>query len=391
MTDQETNRTLQKVLDAIKLPEDVRKKAIDRFADIAKWLNRDESAIAKYDPFLYNQGSFRLGTIIRPVSREEECDLDISCKFQREVNRTNITQEKLRDSLLAELEAYCNARQIKHEVTEKKRCLRLEYEDRTRFHIDLVPCIPTSDKWPQYRFSGYVESYDVDLRGNERREFFEVFITDNTLPSYKVISLDWLRSNPEGLAQWFEQQSTEIGNKKGVVMNADAKFSEAKKSTLQNAVKLLKRHRDVHCTDDDLKPISIIITTLAAKAYNHSTDLIEAVLTILDRMPSMINEYRPYVPNPVNPSEDFADKWAKKPALRKAFEDWVEQATLDLCNLKRCKNANELEQQLQKCFGIKTADELADSILPKEPVDSSSKTYSVPTIAVTPTVRPWCR
>lgn len=391
MTEQETNKALGKVLEAIKLPEDVRKKAIDRFADIAKWLNRDDSSVVTYDPFLYNQGSFRLGTIIRPLSREEECDLDISCKFQRGVDRTNISQEKLRNLLLKELKNYCTARNIKHEVSEKKRCLRLEYEDRTSFHIDLVPCIPASDRWPNFRFSGYVESYDVDLKGTERQEFFEVFITDNTLPSYKELSPDWLRSNPEGLAQWFEQQSTEIRNQQGVLVNEDAKFSEARKSTLQNAVKLLKRHRDVWCKDEKLKPISIIISTLAAQAYNHSVNLIEAVLTILEKMPTKINNRRPYVPNPVNPSEDFADKWSKKPALRKAFEDWVEQASLDFWNLKSCKNANELEQLLQKYFSIKAADELANSILPKEPVAASSKTYSGPTVAVTPTVRPWCR
>ena len=57
------------------------------------------------------------------------------------------------------------------------------------------------------------------------------------------------------------------------------------------------------------KPISIIITTLAAQAYRGETDLQETTLGLLDRMLGLINHETLRVPNPVNPEEDFADKW----------------------------------------------------------------------------------
>src|SRR5690625_7827834 len=81
---------------------------------------------------------------------------------------------------------------------------------------------------------------------------------------------------------------------------------------LQQLVQLLKRHRDVMYAlpnaNTDLKPISIIITTLAARAYRGEANLIDAVRAVPLRMMREINSTEPRVPNPVNPEEDFADK-----------------------------------------------------------------------------------
>src|SRR5690625_6811261 len=75
----------------------------------------------------------------------------------------------------------------------------------------------------------------------------------------------------------------------------------------------------------DPKPISIIITTLAARAYRGEANLIDAVRAVPLRMMREINSTEPRVPNPVNPEEDFADKWKSEPELETHFYQWLVQ------------------------------------------------------------------
>ena len=49
------------------------------------------------------------------------------------------------------------------------------------------------------------------------------------------------------------------------------------KTPLQKAIQILKRHRDIMFKDDTkhLKPISIIITTIAAELYRNEDNIVE--------------------------------------------------------------------------------------------------------------------
>ena len=101
------------------------------------------------------------------------------------------------------------------------------------------------------------------------------------------------------------------------------------RTPLQAAVMILKRHRD-HTFDGrpDVRPISIILTTLAAHAYNGKETIGQAVIAILARMDQyIIRDGRKYViPNPTDPLENFADKWLKHPERAKAFLEWLASA-----------------------------------------------------------------
>jgi len=100
----------------------------------------------------------------------------------------------------------------------------------------------------------------------------------------------------------------------------------AVRTPLQRVIQLLKRHRDIHYNGDDDKPISIIITTLAAHAYANEPDLVDAMLNIVSGMRRAI-EHRNgvwWVPNPVNPSENFADKWNETPRKQELFFEWLD-------------------------------------------------------------------
>lgn len=101
------------------------------------------------------------------------------------------------------------------------------------------------------------------------------------------------------------------------------------KTPLQRVVQILKRHRDIYfLKKPGERPVSIIITTLAAKAYRNQEDLYDALTDVVRDMPKFIeqrNNGQWWVPNPVDPDENFADKWNEYPDRRIAFLGWLKQ------------------------------------------------------------------
>lgn len=68
-------------------------------------------------------------------------------------------------------------------------------------------------------------------------------------------------------------------------------------------------------SNPDDKPISIIITTLAAKAYNGEAGVYDAMNRILATMSTFIKveDGKYYMPNQSSPQENFADQWNSEP------------------------------------------------------------------------------
>jgi hypothetical protein len=95
-------------------------------------------------------------------------------------------------------------------------------------------------------------------------------------------------------------------------------------------VQLLKHHRDIyfeHITEE-VVPISIIITTLAARSYEYCVKMspfdteLDVLLATIRKMPDFIE--RPvlegrvvyWVPNETTQGENFADRWNTEPGPR---------------------------------------------------------------------------
>jgi len=101
----------------------------------------------------------------------------------------------------------------------------------------------------------------------------------------------------------------------------------------------MKRHRDVFFKQDQTqynKPASIIISTLAARAYQGEQSIPQALIKILSDMDKYIstgNHGEPLIPNPVDPRENFADKWSmpqyEQLQLAEHFQSWLAQARAD--------------------------------------------------------------
>lgn len=384
MNKQDIDKTLNAILEEIKLPSEAKQKAKERFQALGKWLNRDGSKLAKYKPFLYNQGSLRLGTTVRPISHEDDFDLDISCKFQKDADRKKVIQKQLRDALHAELRAFAKSRNISHNITEKHRCCRIKYGDNEAFHIDVVPCIPAHELDQDEIFEGYLDGFSSASAKDLRQH--EIYITDDRSPSYEIISDDWLLSNTEGYALWFEEQAARIEDNATIKAARVGQYAEARRSILQKVVQLLKRHRDARINNEAFRPISMIVTTLAAQAYGNELDLRQAIDTILEHMEQHVNPSSPYVPNPVNPKEDFAEKWGKEPGLKPAFERWLTQARKDFQMLYECDDQQELADLLKEAFGLRNYAKISKDIIP---TNTESRRYEIPNIAITPKAEPW--
>lgn len=360
---EEKKHIIESMVKAVELPPSAYEKAKERYENLGQWLGDPNVAeSAQFEPTIFAQGSFRLGTAIRPLG-SEEYDIDISCTMSDGLSQDNVTQEQLQSLLKRDLEHYRKSNNIQNEVVEKKRCLRLEYQDDPGFHIDVVPSIPAGS-----RSSERVKQLLLDSAATpelaESVSGHAVSITDRErVPQFHQITRDWLLSNPEGYAKWFDEQSkksSEVMQRK--ILTEDGAFSTVEdlpnfrwNTPLQQAVKLLKRHRDVmfSCNEDG-KPISIILTTLAGLAYEGETSVATAIKNILEKIPELVCDQVPRIQNPVNDQEDFTDKWdtdeGRALNLEKNFWDWRTRALDDLVSLESKTDEMEMRGLVKGSF-----------------------------------------
>lgn len=362
MSNAKSNDVLNTILEKIELPDSAYEKAEKRYKDLGDWLHRPESTCGNFNPHVFSQGSFRLGTAIKPDS-EEQYDLDMGCNLRRGLDKASITQKQLKHLVGHELELYRNARGIKEELAEKKRCWRLEYADGLSFHMDIVPCVPESDTGRGLLKKRMVENSKFDENLAQNVSQLAVSITDNTDSTYAVVNENWRISNPEGYARWFE---TRMKTARLAINEREMRFKASIdslpyyqwKTPLQQVIQLLKRHRDtMFKNNEDSKPISVIITTLAAKSYKGETDLASALNTVLSEMDDHISAQAPMIPNPVNPAEDFADKWYDEKStqyrLQENFYKWLYQARADFSALCSSDDTQRIVNAAQNGLDLK--------------------------------------
>jgi hypothetical protein len=349
---------LDEMIEQLDLPDYVVEQTVRRYKSLGEWFGRENSTFRDIPVDIFPQGSFALGTTNKPINNQEEYDLDMGCKVNVLQFKNQYSQEELKKMVGMELEKYRVAKGIKEELHEKHRCWRLEYKDEIKFHLDIVPCIPLhTDKQTVYK-QQLQEAYQYNSTLNEAVANSAINITDDRLENYSIISQDWQISNPEGYLKWFEDRMKK--DQRGI-FNERASVKPvpiyAQKTILQRCIQLMKRHRDNMFGDDERKPISIIITTLAARAYNGEQNLEEAIINILEKMPEYINNSIPRVPNPVNPNEDFTDRWdmpeGKKLDLEGNFKNWLMQAKIDFKNLLKTNNYETASLILNNKFSMK--------------------------------------
>ena len=348
--------------ETIDIPDSAYERAEIRYRDIGEWLCRSESLCREYDPIIFPQGSFLLGTVTRPPDANGEYDIDLAVKLQRGVSKSSHTQKELKVLIGIELEAYRKARQIEQLLDEKRRCWRLLYKDHMSFHIDALPCIPEDEQRRSIIKEAVIAHLSDEALAKEVARL-TVSITDNERSDYQTLCYNWNVSNPQGYGRWFASRVRLAGRaiQSRLLMEGRATIEDIPtykfKAPLQRCIQLLKIHRDIMFKNDqDRQPISIIITTLAARAYQGEEDVTEALLHIVDKMAFYIQTGIPRVPNPVNPEEDFSDKWdtpeGRKLDLEGNFHSWLIQAQSDLHRLAETRDVDDLIKRVEESLGL---------------------------------------
>jgi len=339
---------LEDIAEAIQIPEGRYEEAANRYKSLKEWLTRDQSILKDYNPEVSLQGSFKLGTVVKPVCEEEEYDIDLVCTTA--LTKSRITQERLKMMLGAEITGYAQAHGMQR-PEPKRRCWRVQYAQEAQFHLDALPAIPEAEL---RRLLLEVQGVGKELTSTA------IAITDEEHPQYRNISDDWLTSNPEGYSRWFYGRMQAVFRARRMVLaeaigKREEDIPEYKvKTPLQSAIQILKRHRDMtHDGEKEDKPISIIITTLAAKAYAQETTISGALYSILSDMENHIENRGgvDWVPNPTNPQENFADKWQELPIRREKFFEWLEQAKADFAELAGLTDKREIAEAMAPVLG----------------------------------------
>lgn len=308
---------LTKVAEELDIPESRYLEAKKRYESVGEWLSKDDSFLADYSPEIYPQGSFQLGTVVKPITNKDEYDIDLVC-FLADLEKDNTSQRELKSMVGKRLKENDIYRKLLDE--EGRRCWTLNYADE--FHMDILPAIP-----------------DLEFQGRGGLFQGAILITDKE--KIDRGDMEWPRSNPKGYAKWFisrqETVFTDMKKRLAEVMKAsvDDVPDYKVRTPLQRAVQVLKRHRDIYFSKKEsyYKPISIIITTLAARLYQGQENIFSAIYDILQGISedAVMHQGKYYIPNPVNPAENFADKWNEDQKLPVAFFDWIDNARNTFC------------------------------------------------------------
>jgi hypothetical protein len=372
--------------DSLDIPDSAYEAAADRYRDLGEWLHdKSKAKSAQYNPDVFPQGSFRFGTATKPWKREDY-DLDLSCNLGG-ITKGDCTQEELKQLIGEDLEAYRKERGIRDKKEEKHRCWRLNYKDHLNFHMDIVPSIPQAEDVRLILKERMIQAGSDKVIAKNISEH-AIAITDNRHRHYRVVSMDWEISNPEGYAKWFESRMRqarrllELRAMSEHVAKVEDLPTYKWKTPLQRCVQVLKRHRDVMFEHNpDVKPISIILTTLAAKAYQGEVDLYEAINIILTRMGDIIRPTYPRVPNPVDPREDFADKWGTPEGrnlfLERNFWLWLAQAKSDFNIVTSSQDKEFIAEQAMQKFGACLDSKALSGIAGTSGVITAPKSYQI--------------
>lgn len=330
MKDKEiVNEIYENIADELNISDNVFKNANKSYKALGDYLQNN---LNEYKVTVFPQGSMNLGTIIKPLSEDDDYDLDAVCKIYYGFKDPKELKHLIGDTL-KQSERYKNLL-----IDEGKRCWTLKYSDGSHFHMDILPAIPNNNT---------DKSIKITHKDNE---------------NYK-----YMISNPEDYAEWFDMLQCDERQKLFKVRNQpySNKIEDLRKfdirTTLQKTIQILKRHRDIKYKDAsekerDNKPISIIITTLVGKMYSGNETIVDLILKFSTEFSNYIeiNDNGDYfITNPVNSKENFADKWNIYPERQKAFFEWVENLKHDLItnNFMIFDDITEKTDYLKKIFG----------------------------------------
>lgn len=159
------NSLLKSTAQNIDISDEMFEAAEKTYKDLGKWIDQETP---DYEISIYPQGSFALGTVVRPITNADDYDLDIVCQFK---SQYGLTAKELKVDVVKPL--LVRYKKTSREIEEKKRCWHVEYDDVPNFHMDVIPA----------------HTYGSVIRITDHNEDYDTY--------------DYLGSNPAGYVKWF--------------------------------------------------------------------------------------------------------------------------------------------------------------------------------------------
>lgn len=385
---------LEQVASDIDIPPSKYQDAVDRYQAVARWLEEGQYP-CQGELRIYVQGSFRLGTVVRPIRNGIDASYDIDLVCEIPLRKEQTTPRDVKAIVGDRLRQHGTYKNLLDD--EGRRCWTLEYaeQDGVGFHLDVLPAVPDAR-----------DAMDTSIA-----------ITNKDGDTYS-----WSASNPHGYGAWFDKQNAiafarAVHEQKQTIQrrasliyaSIDEVPDQLVRTPLQRSIQLMKRHRDVRFDNHDridYAPISIIITTLAAQLYGNEPDLYSALSGIVGKLQAHaalvegkaidrplsgleLIQRRPdgtwYIGNPVNPAENFADRWHEDNHARaRAFFAWVNALQKDLLDLLREANPRMLAERLSGVLSVPSATRYVENLVPPVAVSDAA-----PRIHIARPVKPW--
>lgn len=310
------------------------------YKGVSIWLAESTNPLLA-DAEIYPQGSVRLKTAVRPLGHDEfDVDLILYLPHADLANREDI-MSAVRQRL-SEHTKYSNL------MSELPRGFRINYAGD--YHLDITPGKRHEHSW---------------LQGQ---------------PMWIPDKKEGLKeSNAKGMAEIFDEVSLllpirktlKAANESYAIDGIEDFPAQHLKAPLNRIVQILKRHRDEWAQssshNSDHRPISVLITILAAWSYKNIIDSgkvyendFDLILDVIESLPKYIqcNAGEFLVCNPAMEQENYAEKWnrtknSEGEALRRAFNSWhqVAMQTFEQLALQADKGIDVAFDSLSESFG----------------------------------------
>ena len=137
---------LDKVAENIDIHPSKYEDAVNRYQAVGRWLEDGDYSGCSGKPNIYPQGSFALGTVVRPIRGGVEAGYDIDLVSELPINK-HLTAPRIVKTMVGNrLQENDTYQRLLDE--EGKRCWTLEYaeKDDVGFHLDVLPCVPNPSR-----------------------------------------------------------------------------------------------------------------------------------------------------------------------------------------------------------------------------------------------------
>ena len=374
MSIHDRQRDILKIISQLDITPTMYKNAVTKYSSIAEYLENNG-----IEADMYPQGSFALGTVVRPSAKDPNAAYDLDFVSQLRITRNDLTASELRkkvEDILTSSDLYGG------KLTIYDKCFTIEYADvgSVGFSIDIVPAVD--------------ENEENKMRLRSKSENPGLIDTAIAIPKHCEKNYIWITNNPKGYRAWFEginapyQAVSRMQYRQMLFEENRSLYSSVEeipegldRSAMQRVIQILKYHRDMYYSKfkngDDIKPISAIINTIVARI----STTVSASISVFDLLNYVLEEFATYakhqtlteerfaecyqdknvigrksgkwiIENPANPEDNFADKWNQDASIPMYFFRWAKVVREDLIESLQMSD-EDFRAKAETAFGQK--------------------------------------